>query len=322
MKTKNTIKLLNSITSIFKLAIELEQKQIEKRLITPVPDYSKGKVNNGGLMMVVDSKGSNYKEKFLTPEQLDKIYSMPRNTAGGGNYPRTKLSDVFSHQEHWSKQLNEYLKQKGLNDSQPFGFAPIEEKYKCPKCNSNDILTVRERCSNGVHVQSYNQCGNCKHKFIDEGFKYFIVDEKGKKTEINKPLDFNLNYDKYSVDNFQKGMLEADKELQKVCHEYSINMLQEETPFDWIKFTNNEFSKKKECPHENIDIERYGYSFNAETVVVQICADCGLNLSLDRMHKKKEIQKELRNRQLEIGKEIEKLRNEARTIKNQLKDSK
>lgn len=133
-------------------------------------------------------------------------------------------------QEDWNKQLNNFLKEKGLNNTQPFGFAFVDDK---------------------IIFDRYNE-------------KYFIIDEKGKKTEINKPFYFNIT---------------------------------------------------EECHHENIDVERYYNNYSDRIgFTVSTCSDCGLNLTLDRIQKQKQ-------RQLEIGKEIEKLRNEARTIKNQLKDS-
>lgn len=311
MKTKEIIKLISSIGELFKLAIELEKKQIEKLALTPktIPDYSKGSVKDGGLMMVNDGSGPNHKETiinhdgkkvtFIDPLHLLKIEnnklklkneeleakiknilcgsvdnrkiedivfplacSTPKNnfkdaieyrcysemskfindklkkidksighsTAGGGNYPRTNISEAFKLQEDWNKQLNNFLKEKGLNNTQPFGFVPIDDK------------TIFDRYSD----------------------KFFIIDEKGNKTEINKPFDFNIT---------------------------------------------------GECPHENIDVERYYNNYSDRIgFTVSTCSDCGLNLTLDRIQKQKQ-------RQLEIGKEIEKLRNEARTIKNQLKDS-
>lgn len=92
-----------------------------------------------------------------------------------------------------------------------------------------------------------------------------------------------------STHDFHKQAVEAEKELDKVC------------------------KPKKECPHENVNVQSYYFAMDAKSITESICIDCGLNLTLERHQR-------LKNRQLEIGKEIEKLRIEARTIKNQLKD--
>lgn len=139
MKTKNTIKLLNSITNIFKLAIELEKKQTE-----------------------------------LNINEVKNIFY-----EGGFRSGRTHFY------EQWSKQLNEYLREKGLNDSQPFGFAPIVPTEK----EALEAM-IRDLEKNG----------------------WVVAD--GKNTSIKDYLNRNKENHSHS---FYRRMLEANKELQKVC---------------------------------------------------------------------------------------------------------
>lgn len=105
------------------------------------------------------------------------------------------------------------------------------------------------------------------------------------KTPTAPPLGFNHD--------FHKQAIEAEKELDNVC------------------------KPKKECEHFRRKIDNwYPHSLTAvPSVTTIVCLDCGKDLTIDK-------KQEMKNRQIEIGKEIEKLRIEARTIKNQLKDSK
>lgn len=351
MKAKNKINLNNSIAKVFDRANTLVNSLIELQKLKSkhIPDYSKGSKGDG---LIIVGQGSE-KEKIVTPngnvvefinknydpnihaniiKAVDKasehIFDNPSAKEEAKNhlvdtfkmafekglikFHDKKEEDIFTNEvknifyengfrsgksnyiEYWSKQLNEHLKSKSVDTSEPFAMAPI-----------NDIEFELERTENGIKE------------------KYFLIDSKGNKRPIAPPLGFNHN--------FQKEMLAADKELQKVCNTRHVHKFDHEQRIyeegsgqlvNVIKLCNcGEKSwynkeeikqKQKKCPHENIDVESYSYGFNTKTLAISTCVDCGLNLTLENHSK-------LKNRQLEIGKEIEKLRTEAREIKNSLK---
>ncbi len=220
MKSKNKIELNNSIAEVFDRATTLVNSLIELHNLKskPIPEYQKG-AKDYGLMIVGQG---NTKETIITLdgdiirlqnkdviisapigseiyttfdyEALFKEYkrigaklmsidkSVEHSTAGAGNYPSKGMSDYWisffnsnkvvseggfrsgrTHfYEEWSKQLNEHLRGKRVDISEPFAMAPI---------------TIKE--------------------------KFVLCD--GKNTPFHPEMFF------------QKGMLEADKELQKVC---------------------------------------------------------------------------------------------------------
>ena len=255
MKPKNKIKLHKSVIEAINSAIELVNSMIELHKLKqkPIPEYKKG-AKEGGLMII--GQGSAEKETIVRPDGKEVLLK---------GKPIIFQSDiekgVICSQEDWSKKLNEYLKEKGLNDSQPFGFAPIEDKE--PKVDFDNLS-----------MSEFNKKSN---DLID-----WVTDTK---KPIAPPLGFNHDFHKQAV--------EAEKELDRVC------------------------KPKKECEHYRRKIdnwyEHYS-SINLPSTTTIVCLDCGENLTLKK-------RQEMKNRQIEIGKEIEKLRIEARTIKNQLKDS-
>lgn len=134
MKPKNKIKLHKSVIEAINSAIELVNSMIELHKLKqkPIPEYKKG-AKEGGLMIV--GQGSAEKETIVRPDGKEVLLK---------GKPIIFQSDiekgVICSQEDWSKKLNEYLKEKGLNDSQPFGFAPIEDKE--PKVDLSAVYKI------------------------------------------------------------------------------------------------------------------------------------------------------------------------------------
>lgn len=202
-----------------------------------------------------------------------------------------KNKETFT-QAAWNKYLNEYLKGKGFKNDEPFGMAPIEGDDlskiidKIKECDSKLTYErskfLSELCNQDEKPQELTFLNKEGFDEFMKGVRDFesIQQEHINKTPIAPPLGFNHDFHKQAV--------EAEKELDKVC------------------------KPKKECPHENIDIESYRYGWETKTLTVSTCADCGLNLTLEKHSK-------LKDRRIQIEKEIEKLRIEARQIKKSLK---
>lgn len=113
----------------FKLCIKLAEliikintgKGLSKQ---PIPDYQKGYVNKGDLNIIADGKNLNYKETIVTPN--GKLVT-PKNQSV---ILTGQLGSCLYSQEEWNTKINHILRSKGLNDSQPFGFAPIENDFQ------------------------------------------------------------------------------------------------------------------------------------------------------------------------------------------------
>lgn len=228
MKPKNTIKLHKSVSKVINSATELVNSMIElhKLKSKPIPDYKKsGIVSDKVKETIINSSNNEVKVpeyKILcdlyksTGEKLKAIdKSISSNTSGGGNYEpkRIKVSlstplatHIFNQDkldkniyEEWSKQLNEFLKSKSLNDSKPFGCAPIEDKeFK------TDLLSKICTCFFSEVSSFSSNCKICSKPKINNF-----------KTPITAPLGFNHD--------FHKGMLAADKVLQNICKGVDCN---------------------------------------------------------------------------------------------------
>lgn len=78
-----------------------------------IPQYWMGGTHDGGLMMVNDGAGSNYKETIVTP---DGKVMKPQGRNVIMNAPIG--TDIFTH-DQWNEQMNNMLKGNGINWSMP-----------------------------------------------------------------------------------------------------------------------------------------------------------------------------------------------------------
>lgn len=77
----------------------------------PIPAFEKGGVHDGGLMLVNDGKGSNYRETIVTP---DGKVMKPQGKNVVMNAP--KGTQIFTH-EQWQNKLNNLLLSNGIEQS-------------------------------------------------------------------------------------------------------------------------------------------------------------------------------------------------------------
>jgi len=296
MKTKGIIKLINSINDLFKSAIELEKRQIEKLAMTPkpIPDYKKGSINKPEIIQdsikyqehifdnpkakedarshLMDAFEMALKKgdiKFPDNKQNENVLNEIKNVFYEGGF-RSGKTQFY---EEWSKQLNKFLKEKGLNDSQPFGFAPVDGKEV-----------------SGRFLFS---------KYLDEKIMSDLIKNK-KQTQPDLSSDFN------------EQMLKADKELQRVCKpKIDCENNCSPIPKDDFKYCSFERILPKLTINDLKTVFVNGIEYNLEY------KGNGNYLIKDPVCNTDN--KKLKNRQIEIGKEIEKLRIEARQIKKSLK---
>lgn len=78
-----------------------------------IPQYWMGGTHDGGLMMVNDGAGSNYRETIVTP---DGNIHKPQGKNVIMNAP--KGTEIFTH-DQWDEQMNNMLKGNGINWSVP-----------------------------------------------------------------------------------------------------------------------------------------------------------------------------------------------------------
>lgn len=201
MKPKNKIKLRKSVAKVISETTELVNSMIElhKLKSKPIPEYKRFSDLN--------------KETGEKLKAIDK--SIGRGSFGGGNYENhftdsfeyflksqkvflenTPRSGKYDAQEAWNKQLNEYLKGKGFKNDEPFGMDPVEDKS-----DKKFSLMLGSDLDNKIISAIEN-----KNTKVDWNNIYKVVENK---TPTAPPLGFNHD--------FHKGMLEADKELRKVC---------------------------------------------------------------------------------------------------------
>lgn len=219
MKPEKQIKILDKAIELVNSMIELRKIPITSKFKEPIPDYSKGSVFNGNSSIVSDNT---YKETIITPDGKEALLK---------GKPIIFKSDfekgIICSQKDWSKQLNQFLKEKGLNDSQPFGFAPIEDKelndFKLPV--NYKFAIIRFGLGNIKNEDKETKCTHNRRQFaISTGITTCMdckeVIERLIKNPIAPPLGFNHDFHKQAV--------EAEKELDKVCkiqnckHELSI----------------------------------------------------------------------------------------------------
>lgn len=77
----------------------------------PIPAFEKGGVHDGGLMLVNDGKGSNYRETIVTP---DGKVMKPQGKNVVMNAP--KGTQIFTH-DQWQDRLNNLLLSNGIEQS-------------------------------------------------------------------------------------------------------------------------------------------------------------------------------------------------------------
>lgn len=77
----------------------------------PIPAFEKGGVHDGGLMLVNDGKGSNYRETIVTPD--GKVVK-PQGKNVVMNAP--KGTQIFTH-DQWQDRLNNLLLSNGIEQS-------------------------------------------------------------------------------------------------------------------------------------------------------------------------------------------------------------
>lgn len=232
--------------------------------------------------LFIISDSDNGKETIVTPNG-DVVKPQCKNVVLS-----KPLGSYIYSQEHWDEKLNHIL-------------------------NSNSVVREGGRNSGRTHFhedwsKQLNEYLKGKGFKNDEPFGMAPIEPRDIVVKVNGvPVDVDVERkgntftikDKKPIapplgfkHDFHKQAIEAEKELDKVC------------------------KPKKECEHFRRKINNwYPHSLTAvPSVTTIVCLDCGLDLTLDKRQKQKD-------RQIEIGKEIEKLRIEARTIKNQLKDS-
>lgn len=77
----------------------------------PIPAFEKGGIHDGGLMLVNDGKGANYKETIVTP---DGKVMKPQGKNVVMNAP--KGTQIFTH-DQWQERLNNLLLSNGIEQS-------------------------------------------------------------------------------------------------------------------------------------------------------------------------------------------------------------
>jgi len=103
----------------------------------PIPQFWKGGVHDGGLMMVNDGKESNYKETIVTPDgKIEK----PQGKNVVLNRP--KGTKIFTH-DQWESVINKELAKNGIDNLGSYmNFAPQKEVV-----NSFDMAEMKQEFS-------------------------------------------------------------------------------------------------------------------------------------------------------------------------------
>jgi len=129
-----------------------------------VPQYFEGGTHDGGLMMVNDAKGSNYKEtivtpdgKIIKPEGRDVVMNAPKGT------------QIFTPEQWQEKELHNMLQSKGIS---------MNESY-----NSNSGLTYQEM--DAILGKHFKNITTQTTTFDKKGFSSYSV-SKGNKTIRNE----------------------------------------------------------------------------------------------------------------------------------------
>lgn len=201
MKPKNKIKLFDKAIELVKLLIQLENRQ-SINLNKSIPKFTAPNTGNYLKGKIINSKGETVLKNVELNHETERAL------------------------EFWNITLNKHLKEKGLNNSQPFAH-PIKNKE--PKIDADDFK-------------------------LPVNFKYAFV-----------RFNHNPRYEKYSLitptaphlgfnHDFHKGMIEAEKELNKVCKEIEIDC---------------------KCNGENSIHNIFSFEFNNIQVRQKKCFDCG-----------------------------------------------
>jgi rRNA processing protein Gar1 len=129
-----------------------------------VPQYFEGGTHDGGLMMVNDAKGSNYKEtivtpdgKIIKPEGRDVVMNAPKGT------------QIFTPEQWQEKELHNMLQSKGIS---------MNESY-----HNNSGLTYQEM--DAILGKHFKNITTQTTTFDKKGFSSYSV-SKGNKTIRNE----------------------------------------------------------------------------------------------------------------------------------------
>jgi len=129
-----------------------------------VPQYFEGGTHDGGLMMVNDAKGSNYKEtivtpdgKIIKPEGRDVLMNAPKGT------------QIFTPEQWQEKELHNMLQSKGIS---------MNESY-----HNNSGLTYQEM--DAILGKHFKNITTQTTTFDKKGFSSYSV-SKGNKTIRNE----------------------------------------------------------------------------------------------------------------------------------------
>lgn len=136
-----------------------------------IPQYWMGGTHDGGLMMVNDGKGSNYRETIVTP---DGKIMQPTGRNVIMNAPAG--TEIFTH-DQWQNTLSDMLKGKGIDM-----YVPQYNNSGLSKSDMRDVLmeTIGNQSQSNI---SFDENG-ITQSFINKGNKTTAYTKRGNSTKL------------------------------------------------------------------------------------------------------------------------------------------
>jgi len=136
-----------------------------------IPQYWMGGTHDGGLMMVNDGKGSNYRETIVTP---DGKIMQPTGRNVVMNAPAG--TEIFTH-DQWQNTLTDMLKGKGIDR-----YVPQQNYSGISKSDMKDVL-METIGSQSQSLINFDENG-ITQSFINKGNKTTAYTKRGNSTKL------------------------------------------------------------------------------------------------------------------------------------------